>query len=36
MIDEATVRAPEDQRTVGRTRKVATKSEPKPAAKKAA
>ena len=35
MIDEATVRAPEDQRTVGRTRKVTTKKAPKQAAKAA-
>ena len=35
MIDEATVRAPEDQRTVGRTRKPAAKATTKPAAKAA-
>lgn len=35
MIDEATVRAPEDQRTVGRTRKPAAKATIKPLAKAA-
>jgi hypothetical protein len=35
MIDEAGVRATEDQRTVGRTRKITTKKSANPAAKAA-